>query len=350
MFDALESAEEAGLKYVTDKEPGIRRQRRGKGFTYVVEPSGALCKDKKILERIKNLVIPPAWENVWICRQASGHLQCTGHDVKGRKQYRYHEKWNQQRNMTKFSRLMELGTALPKLRDRLEADLKLSGLPREKVIAAVIKLMLITHSRIGNSAYAEENESYGLTTLLNDHAEVKGTKVKLSFTGKSGVEHDLSFSDAQLSRIISRCQELPGEELFCYLDGQGEPVDVNSSHVNDYLRQVTGVDFTAKDLRTWGGTCKAIALLIEQGPAELRKEAHWKKRHLEIIKKTAEQLKNTVSVCRKYYVHPLIFQADKAGVLALLWKDCRPSKHLGREEKLLLRLLEETKVLEEKAA
>jgi DNA topoisomerase-1 len=348
MFEALESAEEAGLKYVTDKDPGIRRHRRGKGFTYIDESTGRPCQDKKTLARIKSLVIPPAWKDVWICKQANGHLQCTGYDVKGRKQYRYHETWSLKRNETKFTRLMELGNALPKLRARLEADLKLPGLPRNKVVAAVIKLMLITQCRVGNAAYAEENESYGLTTLLNNHAEVKGSTVKLSFRGKSGVDHDLSFVDPQLSRIIGRCQELPGEELFCYLNDENEAVDINSSHVNDYLYSVTGDHFTAKDLRTWGGTCKALELLLKLDKEDLRKETQWKKRHLEIIKKTAEELKNTVSVCRKYYVHPLIFQADRAGVLELLWRDIRPSKNLNREEKLLLRLLEETKDLQQK--
>lgn len=340
MFDPKETAQEAGLKYVTDKEPGIRRKRRGKGFTYVIESENAPLKCSKTLLRIKELVIPPAWQDVWICKHPNGHLQVTGFDARKRKQYRYHPRWYEERNSTKYSRMMELGSCLPKLRSQVEEDLKLTGLPRNKVIAAIVRLMLLTQSRIGNSTYAEENESYGLTTLLNKHAEVRGQKVKLSFRGKSGVDHDIAFVDKTLSRIIARCQELPGEELFCYLDDEDNPVDVTSGHVNDYLKEVTGKDFSAKDLRTWGGTCKALELLITFGPAELRKEAHWKKRHLGVIKETALHLKNTVSVCRKYYIHPTVFEADQLGHLHELWKNCRSCKNLTREEKLLMRLLE----------
>jgi DNA topoisomerase-1 len=333
MHDPEESASEAGLKYVSDDGPGIRRIRKGKGFSYKDDHSGRItCK--KILERIRLLVIPPAWQEVWICRLPNGHLQVTGRDARNRKQYRYHEKWNVQRNLTKFDRMTRLSEKLPLLKKRIDEDIKLPGLPLEKVLAAVVRVMMITQSRVGNSTYAEENESYGLTTLLNEHAEVKGSKVHLSFRGKSGVEHDINFEDPEISKIIRRCQELPGEELFAFKNDLGEAVDVNSSHVNDYLRETTGEDFTAKDLRTWGGTLKAIQLLVEERPDLDLSERKWKLRHSSIIKGTAEHLHNTVSVCRKYYIHPAVLEADRAGRLHELWENCRKN-----EEKLLLKLL-----------
>lgn len=338
MLDPKETAEEAGLRYVTDKQPGIRRKRKGKGFTYHDESQDSRCQCEKTLDRIKKLVIPPAWENVWICKFSNGHLQVTGHDKKKRKQYRYHEKWNIERNNTKFTRLMQLGNSIGKLRATVELDLKQPGLPRRKVVAAVVKLMLITQTRIGNSLYAEENESYGLTTLLNEHASIKGSKVKMSFKGKSGVDHDISFVDPTLAKIVARCQDLPGEELFCY-EEDGEIIDINSSHVNDYLKEVTNEDFTAKDLRTWSGTCKALELLVELGPCEFRKESQWKKRHLEVIRGTASHLRNTVSVCRKYYIHPSVFNADQCGKLHEAWKTCKKSSSHSREEKLLMNIL-----------
>ncbi len=341
MIDPKETAESAGLRYVTDKTLGIRRKRRGKGFFYVDETSEALVKDEKILTRIKELVIPPAWEDVWICKRPDGHLQVTGYDKRKRKQYRYHAKWNEERNSNKFHGLMDLAESLPELRKKLEEDLKLSGLPREKVIAAVVKIMIMTQTRIGNALYAEENDSYGLTTLLNDHARVKGSKVKLSFKGKSGIDHDISFVDKKLSTIISRCQHLPGEELFCFVNDEGETVDINSSHVNDYLKSVTGKEFTAKDLRTWGGTTKALGILIQIGPCDDSHASVWKKRHAGVVKETAAELRNTVSVCRKYYIHPVLFEADQTGDLHIKWKNCRPSASYSREEKLLLLLLKE---------
>lgn len=332
MIDPVESARDAGLRYVTDTNPGIRRLRRGKGFIYKDDHTGHIKCDK-ILSRIKALVIPPAWEDVWICRQANGHLQVTGRDAKKRKQYRYHEKWNELRNLTKFDRMLTLSEKLPLLKKRIEKDLSLPGMPREKVLAAVIQVMIITQSRVGNSAYAEENESYGLTTLLNNHAEVKGSKVHFSFKGKSGVEHDIEFSDPKLSKIIKRCQDLPGEELFAFRNPDGEIIDVNSSHVNDYLRETTGEDFTAKDLRTWGGTCKAIEVLVKECPDCDLSERKWKARHVSVIKETARHLHNTVAICRKYYIHPKVLEADREGHLHKLWKKCKD------EEVLLLKLL-----------
>jgi DNA topoisomerase-1 len=337
MIDSLESAKEAGLRYVSDNEPGIRRKRRGKGFSYHDEEKGQV-KSKDILKRILSLVIPPAWNDVWICRHKNGHLQVTGKDARKRKQYRYHEKWNELRNMTKFDRMLAFSKKLPSLKRTIEADLKLPGLPQNKVVAAVIKTMLITQSRVGNSTYKIENDTYGLTTIHNEHAEIKGSKIHLMFNGKSGVEHDITFSDPQISKIIKRCQELPGEELFCYLNENGDEVDINSHHVNDYLKNVTDEDFTAKDIRTWGGTCKAIEILVKEKPADLS-ERQWKSRHVSVVKETAAFLRNTVSVCRKYYIHPQILECDRSGKLHSLWKSCRKCQHYEREEHLLMKLL-----------
>lgn len=350
MTDGEEAARAAGLNYITDATPGIRRLRRGKGFSYRDERTGKTIRNDAILERIQKLVIPPAWDRVWISRDPESHLQVTGLDKKGRKQYRYHEEWSQLRNSHKFDQLLDLGESLGKLRENVEGDLKLPGLPRQKVVAAVIKLMLLTQCRIGNSVYAEENDSYGLTTMLNEHAEVHGKKIDIHFKGKSGVEHELKLTDRTLAKIILRCQELPGEELFCYLDEAGESVDVNSGHVNAYLKEVTGQDFTAKDLRTWGGTCKALELIMGLGTAGELKETQWKRRHLDVMKKTASYLRNTVSVCRKYYVHPLVLEADRGGILPLLWASSRASKHLDRYEKVLMSLLAETKKIRTKLA
>ncbi len=345
MIDPKKTAKSAGLKYVTDKNSGIRRKKSGKGFYYVDEALSEKIKSVKILARIKSLVIPPAWTNVWICRDPLGHLQATGLDKRKRKQYRYHPNWHEERTQTKFFRLREIGEALPVLRKQIEEDLKLPALPQKKVLAAVIKIMIMTQTRVGNALYAEENDSYGLTTLLNKHAEVSGSKVKMSFKGKSGIDHDIAIMDKTLSKIISRCQELPGQELFCYQDDNGKAVDVNSSHVNDYLREVTGKDFTAKDLRTWGGTTRALEIMIKLGPCEVKGQAYWKRRHSSIVKETAEYLRNTVSVCRKYYIHPILFNADQDGVLHLMWKSCRQTSISSREERLLLMLLQEVEAL-----
>lgn len=338
MLDPLKSAKAAGLKYVTDERPGIKRLKKGKTFKYIDESSGK-NPNKKDLQRIKELVIPPAWEDVWICKDPDGHLQVTGRDARARKQYRYHEKWTVKRNISKFENMKLLCKKLPLLRKKIEIDLKLSGLPREKVIAAVIKVMLITRSRIGNSEYASQNETYGLTTILNEHAKVKGKSIKLNFRGKSGVDHDIAFEDDKISKIIKRCQELPGEELFAFVEDD-HVTDINSQHVNDYLRDATHEDFTAKDLRTWCGTCEALKLLMQNLPHEKLSENKLKKRHLTIIKETAVHLRNTVAVCKKYYIHPAVFQADGKRTLEKLCKTCTSaSKYMQKEEKILEKLL-----------
>lgn len=338
MLDPVKSAKVAGLTYVTDDSPGIRRKRRGKTFIFIDDVSGK-PPAKKDLQRIQSLVIPPAWEDVWICKNPSGHLQVTGRDAKKRKQYRYHDKWTLERNSTKFDKMKLLCKKLPTLRKKIEKDLKLPGLSRDKVLAAVLKVMLITRTRVGNSEYAAENETYGLTTILNEHATVKGSAIKLNFKGKSGVPHDIAFTDETLSKIIKKCQDLPGEELFAYVE-DGKIVDINSQHVNDYLRNATGEDFTAKDLRTWCGTCEALKLLMKDCLCEKLSENKMKKRHVSIIKETAAHLRNTVAVCRKYYIHPVVFKADEKLLLNKLQKVCSTaSKYVQKEEKILEKLL-----------
>ena len=296
-----------------DGQSGFTRRRAGKGFIYLEESRRLTCE--KTIARIKSLAIPPAWREVWICKYTNGHLQATGRDARGRKQYRYHPKWNEARNETKFSRLREFGECLPHIREQVESDLKRPGLPREKVLAAVVKLMELTRIRVGNDIYAAENDSYGLTTIRNGHADVRGHTVKFRFRGKSGVVHEVSFADRRLSRIIQRCQDLPGEELFTYENDEGEACDVTSGDVNDYLRAITERAVTAKDFRTWGGTVKAVEELAKLGkPGELSARAR-KARQCNVIKSVAAHLRNTVAICRKYYVHPSIFEADEDGFL-----------------------------------
>lgn len=338
MFDPTQSAKEAGLKYVTDEAFGYTRKRRGKGFSYHDENGYKIVCEQTLL-RIQKLVIPPAWEKVWICKFPNGHLQVTGRDARHRKQYRYHEKWTIQRNSTKFDRMSLFAKKLPLLRKKIEKDLKLPELPKKKVLAAVVKVMLITQSRVGNSEYANQNETYGLTTLLNEHAKVKGNTIKLNFRGKSGVDHDIAFADEAIAKIIKHCQELPGEELFAFKEND-HAVDITSYDVNEYLKEATGEDFTAKDLRTWSGTCKALKLLSEDCLKARIPSHKLKKRHVSIIKETAAHLRNTVAVCRKYYIHPVVFKADEELIFTKLSKNCSTtSKYMRKEEKMLEMLL-----------
>lgn len=347
---APDFARETGLRYVRDDEPGFSRRRAGKGFTYLDHQNCRISNDD-VLERIRALVLPPAWDSVWICRFQNGHLQATGRDARERKQYRYHTRWTTARNENKFGKLKLFGEALPELRRQVMSDLKIKGMSRDKVLAGVVQVMELTQMRVGNDEYAEENNSYGLTTLLNRHAKVRGQEVHFKFRGKSGVEHDVTFEDPVLSKIVRRCQELPGQELFAYLDDEGEAHDIGSADVNEYLRRATGECITAKDFRTWGGTRKAIEILTQTGPLddEASERAH-KIREVGVIKDTAAHLGNTVAVCRKYYVHPLVFEADREGRLHDLHraeKKKRSSKsspkgrsaELSVEERVLMKLL-----------
>jgi DNA topoisomerase-1 len=311
--DPVQSAKEAGLRYVTDAQPGIQRKRSGKGFRYVTD-DGAAVLDGETLARIKSLVIPPAWTCVWICANPRGHLQATGRDAKGRKQSRYHPKWRAIRDQTKYEKMLLFGAALPRIRERVDADLKQMGLPRNKVLATLVRLMERTLIRVGNEEYARENKSYGLTTLRNKHVQVEGATVTFHFRGKSGVMHEVGVHDRRLARIVRQCEDLPGYELFQYLDENGDVRSVDSSDVNDYLREISGEDFTAKDFRTWAGTVLASMALREL--ETFRSETQAKKNVVQAIKAVSQRLGNTPSVCRKCYVHPAVLECYMAGTLA----------------------------------
>jgi len=303
--DPRHSARAAGLRYSTGEGPGIRRLGPPKAFRYVSprgRPVGA--RDRA---RIRALVIPPAWSDVWICPDPRGHLQATGRDARGRKQYRYHARWRQVRDEDKYGRLADFGRALPAIRRRIGRDLRRRGLPREKVLAAVVKLLETTFIRVGNDEYAKQNRSYGLTTMRDAHVRIAGSKVRFLFRGKSGVEHQLELDDRRLARIVKQCRDLPGQQLFQYLDEQGRVVDVGSADVNAYLKDITGTDFTSKDFRTWAGTVLAASLLCR---AERSTSATAGKRAIaQAIDEVARQLGNTRAVCRKSYVHPAVIDA-----------------------------------------
>jgi DNA topoisomerase I len=304
--DSAEAAEEAGLQYVGDDRPGYTRRAKGKDFEYL-DTEGKKIRDEQRLLRIKRLAIPPAWTDVWICPSANGHIQATGRDARGRKQYRYHERWREVRDENKFDRLAQFAKALPNIRRRVGQDLKLPGLPRRKVLATLVRLLERTFIRIGNEEYARENKSFGLTTLKNRHVTVKGAQVRFRFRGKSGRHHEVDITDRRLAKVIAKCQDLPGQDLFQYLDEGGEVQDLTSQDVNDYLRQIAAEDFTAKDFRTWGGTLLAAIALGKQEEFETKKQA--KSNIKTAICAVAELLGNTPATCRKCYVHPVIVEA-----------------------------------------
>jgi DNA topoisomerase-1 len=300
--DVVKSAEIVNLVYVTDTSPGIVRVKKGKGFQYVLESKKVT--DPQILDRIKKLVIPPAWKEVWICTLANGHLQATGLDLLQRKQYRYHHVWNHLRNQTKFYRMQEFGKALPAIRLRLEKDLALPVLCREKVLAAVVCLMERTHIRVGNGLYEKLYGSFGITTLKDKHAVIKGKAMSFSFKGKKGVMHNISIRNAKLAKIVKQCKDIPGKELFQYYDENGQHKDIDSGMVNQYIKEISGSDFTAKDFRTWAGTVQALLAFKELGPGET--EAETKQRIVAALDAVSQQLGNTRAVCKKYYVHPVL--------------------------------------------
>jgi DNA topoisomerase-1 len=307
---AEEAAKDAGLRYFSDQKPGIRRAARGKNFIYR-DASGAVLRDTETLARIKRLAIPPAWKEVWICPSSNGHIQATGRDARNRKQYRYHPRWRAQRDQNKFERMMSFAEALPRIRQRVQRDLARPGLPREKVLASVVRLLETTLIRVGNDEYARHNKSYGLTTMRDRHATVRGHRIFFSFKGKSGKELEIGIQDPQLARIVKRAQDLPGEELFAYEDENGVARDVTSQDVNDYLREISGSDFTAKDFRTWSGTVLAATALREFEKATNNRQA--KKNVVTAIEAVAKMLGNTPAVCRKCYVHPEILNAYLQG-------------------------------------
>ncbi|SDI23125.1 DNA topoisomerase-1 [Pseudomonas flavescens] len=323
------------LHYVDDSGPGItRRKLRGK-FCYF-DPAGERIRDDRQIDRIQALAIPPAYLDVWICPDPKGHLQATGRDARGRKQYRYHPRWREVRDTDKYANLLLFGKALPKLRQTVEQHLLLPEHGREKVMATVITLLDNTLIRIGNVRYAKENRSYGLTTLRNRHVEVQGSAIRFHFRGKSGIEHEVEVSDRRLARIIRRCLELPGQHLFQYLDADGERHTVTSTDINNYLRELTGADFTAKDYRTWAGSALALTLLRE---LEWQPESSAKKHVVAMVKQVAEELRNTPAVCRKCYIHPALIDAFHSGELADL-RLAAARKGLRSEESLLMRFLE----------
>jgi DNA topoisomerase I len=307
------AAAAAGLRYVSDASPGIRRLRHGRGFRYVA-PDGTTVRDPALRDRIRRLAIPPAWRDVWICLLAHGHLQASGRDSKGRKQYRYHARWRELRDEAKYGRMVAFARALGAIRERTERDLARPGLPREKVLATVVQLLEATLIRVGNEEYARHNGSYGLTTLRNSHVAVAGSTLRFRFRGKGGKEHVVGMRDRRLSRVVKRCQDLPGYELFQYLDEAGERRSIESADVNAYLREASGEDFTAKDFRTWAGTVLAAWALNGMEPVSAAR--HAKRNVVRAIESVAARLGNTPAICRKCYVHPAVIDAYLDGSLA----------------------------------
>jgi DNA topoisomerase I len=308
--DPREVARQAGLRYSSDADPGIRRMRHGTGFSYM-GPDGQPVRERDTLARIRAIAVPPAWTDVWICRFANGHIQATGRDARGRKQHRYHARWRDTRDESKFDRMIEFAGALDAIRERADADLGKPGLPREKVLAAVVRLLELTLIRVGNDEYARLNRSFGLTTLRDRHAQISGTSIRFRFRGKSGQQHEVGLRDRRLATVVRRCQELPGQELFQYVDDEGEVRDVASDDVNAYLREISGGDFTAKDFRTWAGTVLAYRALRALEPAGSDTDA--RRKVVAAMRETAGRLGNTPAVTRKSYVHPAVLEAYMDG-------------------------------------
>lgn len=324
------AAKAAGLHYVLEDETGLSRVRRGKTFAYR-DAKGRAVRDGRTLDRIRSLVIPPAWEDVWICARADGHVQATGRDARGRKQHRYHPEWTAARNDSKYGQMIDFAHALPAIRKRVHADLKAATLSRAYVLATVVTLLEKTLIRVGNEEYARANASYGLTTLRDHHVEVEGSKLRFRFQGKSGKAHEVEIADRRLAAIIKRCRTLPGQELFQYVDDEGAAQSIDSGDVNDYLRETMGEEFTAKDFRTWSGSLLAAQTLRTAGDDE----ADANRRVVDAVKLVARRLGNTPATCRKHYIHPLVIEAFLAGRLAAAAGD----DDLPAQEAALLKLL-----------
>jgi DNA topoisomerase-1 len=340
--DYVKAAAVVHLIYVSDREPGIRRSKKGSGFSYLI--GNKPIKDKKELERIRRLVIPPAWKDVWICTSEKGHIQATGLDMRGRKQYRYHPLWNSLRNETKYHRMQEFGKALPLLRGRVEEDLRKKELSQDKVLATVVSLMERTFIRIGNNEYEKANGSYGLTTLKNKHVEINGDKLVFSFTGKKGIHHDVSIRNKRLARIVSQCHDIPGKELFQYYaeDGSRHPID--SGMVNNYIREAMQDEFSAKDFRTWAGSLHALQAFRSIGEAAGAGEI--KKNINNVLDVVSDRLGNTRTVCRKYYVHPRLIGLYEENKLVKYLRELDALEEQGAEnegltpeEKILMKIL-----------
>ncbi|MDO8413252.1 MAG: DNA topoisomerase IB [Gallionellaceae bacterium] len=342
-------ATRAGLRYVTDGVVGISRRRSGKGWSYY-DTNGALISERLARKRLNSLAIPPAWNDVWICPDPDGHIQVTARDARGRKQYLYHPSYREARDQSKFRRMLEFSEILPALRQRVERDLRAGELTRRQLLATVVRLLDRTLIRVGNDEYARENKSYGLTTMRKKHVRVQGTLLRFSFRGKSGVEHCISLNDRRLARIVQRCQDLPGQEMFQYLDTFGQRKPIFSDDVNEYLRVVSGRDITAKDFRTWGGTMVAAVELRAMGPATSRSEAD--RNIVRALDAVAERLGNTRAMCRKYYVHPALLSAYHLGLTVppSTTSQIRNGRRelsqaaLRRDELVVLQFLHETSV------
>jgi DNA topoisomerase-1 len=341
IVDPRDAAESVGLLYVSDEEPGIRRKKSGKGFTYL-KPGGAKVEDEATLKRIRSLAIPPAYTDVWICAKANGHIQATGRDAKGRKQYRYHPAFREARESTKYERMLEFAQGLPALRAKIEEHMALRGLPREKVLATVVHLLETTLIRVGNADYAKQNKSYGLTTLRDPHVKVEGAELRFQFKGKSGKTWQLQVKDRRVARIVKACQDLPGQDLFQYLDESGQHQSITSADVNAYLKEISGRDITAKDFRTWAGTVLAAMALAEFETFDT--DAKAKKNIRAAIEQVSSRLGNTPTICRKCYVHPEVFSCYLEGSLLLevrqeVEKELRHLEGLRPEEVAVLTLL-----------
>jgi len=339
-----DGAELARLGYVNDSARGIRREKRGGSFGYV-GPDGKTIRDRETRTRIEALAIPPAWKDVWICCNPNGHLQATGRDARGRKQYRYHSRWREVRDENKYEKLIRFAQALPRIRRRVATHLRRRGLPREKVLAAVVKLLETTLVRVGNDEYAKSNNSFGLTTMRDRHVEVAGSKVCIEFRGKSGIDREIDVRDSQLAKIVEQCQDLPGQELCQYVDNEGVTRDIGSTDVNEYLREISGQDFTAKDFRTWAGT--ALAALALQEFEDFDTKAAAKRNITTAIERVAERLGNTKAVCRKCYIHPAVIDAYMDRSLVATLKERTESElreslpRLPAEEAAVLALLQQ---------
>ena len=315
--EEVEAARSAQLRYVCDSRPGIRRRAAGTGFVYL-ETEDCPVEDEAILARIKSLAIPPAWTEVWICRMSHGHLQASGRDARGRKQYRYHARWRKFRDECKFDRMLQFGAALPRMRKQVEEDLRLTRLTREKVLAVVVRLLEETFIRVGNEEYARANKSFGLTTLRGRHVKIEGAKIMFRFRGKSGKEHQITLANRKLARLVKSCQDLPGQDLFQFIDEEGQPRPIDSGDVNEYIRQIAGDDFSAKDFRTWAGTLLAAQRLDDYPSVESVAAA--KAACTTSVAEVASRLGNTPAICRKCYIHPEILAAFADEQKLARWK------------------------------
>ena len=348
--DEVRSAQEAGLRYTIPKGRGIQRQKEQSGVVYL-DIHNKPIQDEETLKRIQSLVIPPAWTSVWINPSKNGHIQAVGWDAKGRKQYRYHPAYREARDLVKFDRMQAFGRALPRIRRIVDRDLSRPGLPKRKVLAAVVKLLETTFIRIGNEEYAEENGSFGLTTLRNQHCQILGGVLKFKFRGKSGQHHEITLEDKRLAKIVRRCKDIPGSALFEFLDNEGKPQQLESGDVNEYLREISGGEFTAKDFRTWGGTCLAanylLAHITDEGSAN---EKVIKTAVVDVVKNVACKLGNKPATCRKYYIHPTVLEMFAAGTLRSVAEKFQGSRSSYLYEQIVLSLLKPMKLAKGRSA